>query len=59
MDICFGYSIEDVEVQYLSLNPKDMDFEQSSEVRYLDYICVCNKECFLLVEFTVIPMDFL
>jgi hypothetical protein len=59
VDICFGYSIEDVEVQYLGLNPKDMDFGQSSEVRFLDYICVCNIERFLLVEFVVNQMDFL
>jgi hypothetical protein len=28
-------------------------------VRFLDYICVCNIERFLLVEFVVNQMDFL
>jgi hypothetical protein len=55
--ICFGYSIEDVEVQYLALNPIDMDLEWGSEVRFLEYMYV--RERFLLVEFRVNQIDFL
>jgi hypothetical protein len=38
VDVCSGYSIEDVKVQYLGLNLKYMDLEESDEVRFFHYI---------------------
>jgi hypothetical protein len=40
VDICFVYSVEDVEVQYLGLNPNDLNLEQRNEVIFLDFLCL-------------------
>jgi hypothetical protein len=41
VDLCFVYSVEDVEVQYLGLNTNDLNLEQRNEVRFLDFLCLC------------------
>jgi hypothetical protein len=36
VDVCSGYSIEDVKIEYLGLNLKYMGLMETDEVRFLD-----------------------